>query len=287
MVKKIFIAVRPFSFVATFFPVTVGAMLAENFSWSVYLLSLLASILIHAGVNTTNDYFDFLNGLDTKDSMGSSGLITSGKSKPKEILLISIISYILSVILGILLINITKNFNLIWFGLIGIILGYGYTGKPFNLKYKALGIPLVFLLMGPLMVLGSYFAQTESLSIDALLLSIPVGIATVLILLANEIRDIEHDKNAGAVTLPIILGEKRAINLYIFLTILIYIFITILWILGVLNNFAFLTLLSIKIYVDVIKKMKNYSDKKEIAMIDQMSAMGEMILTVTMIISLI
>ena len=62
-------------------------------------------------------------------------------------------------------------------------------------------MPLVFLLMGPLMVEGSYFAVTGAWSVQALVVSIPVGLLVAAILDGNEWRDIGEDTRAGIRTL--------------------------------------------------------------------------------------
>ncbi|MER3404877.1 MAG: hypothetical protein C4289_06695, partial [Chloroflexota bacterium] len=38
------------------------------------------------------------------------------------------------------------------------------TAPPFEYKYRALGVPLVFMLMGPLMVEGSYYTVSGAFS---------------------------------------------------------------------------------------------------------------------------
>lgn len=287
---KYFVAVRPFSFVASAFPVTVGAMLAEEFSLTRYILSLIASIFLHAGVNTTNDYFDYKKGVDTKDSLGSSGLLVSGKITPREELLLSVFCYAVSVVLGLVLIKISGP-ALLWLGLTGLVLGYAYTGHPFYLKYKSLGMFLVFVLMGPLMVLGAYYVQTGRFSLEALLVSIPVGIATDLILLANEIRDSEFDRRSGIKTLPILIGDRAASFLYAVLTGLIYVFIVILVSTGVFRVISLVSLVSLPLYIRVIKQLFQKSagrkNAREIADVDKMSALAEMILFVSMILGLL
>jgi len=289
-VKKILIAVRPFSFVASFLPVTAGALVAPRFSPSLYTMSLIASILIHAGVNTTNDYFDYKSGVDTKDSMGSSGLLVSGRAKPSEILTISIVCYVLAVVLGLTLIK-KVGIGLLWIGLAGLVLGYSYTGAPLYLKYRGLGMIVVFTLMGPLMVLGSYYVQTGAFSTNAFILSIPIGIATDLILLANEIRDIEHDKRSKIRTLPIVIGEKAAVILYIASVTAIYLFIALLFVKSVLNFLALLSFAALPIYLKVFnllkEKVQGRKTERDIAAVDQISALAEMILTVSVVLGLL
>ncbi|MDK2785797.1 MAG: 1,4-dihydroxy-2-naphthoate polyprenyltransferase [Thermotoga sp.] len=286
---KYLIAVRPFSFVASAFPVTAGAMLAEDFSLTRYILSLIAAVLLHAGVNTTNDYFDYKSGVDTKESLGSSGLLVSGKITLKEELFLSVLCYIASVVLGIFLIKMS-GLALLWIGLVGLVLGYAYTGHPFYLKYRALGMFLVFTLMGPLMVLGAYYVQTGRFSVEALFVSVPIGIATDLILLANEIRDSEYDRKSGIKTLPILIGDLASSYLYAVLVGLIYVFVFYLVVTGVLKSIALVSLVALFLYAGVMRQLFQKSTGKksarEIAAVDRMSALAEMVLFVSMILGL-
>lgn len=288
--KKVLIAVRPFSFVASFLPVAAGSLLAPDLSLSRFILSLAAAILLHAGVNTTNDYFDYKSGVDTEDSMGSSGLLVSGRAKPSEILLISVMCYVLAILLGIVLIKMVGT-GVLWFGLVGLILGYSYTGYPLYLKYRGLGMFIVFLLMGPLMVLGSYYVQTATFSMDAFMLSIPVGIATDLILLANEIRDIEHDRRSGIKTLPMMIGEVKAVFSYGIMVAAIYLFIILLYFENILNSLAFTSLVAFPIYMKVLNLLKDKAlgrkNEREIMNVDKMSAFAEIVLAVSLIFGLL
>src|SRR5207244_3477650 len=69
-----------------------------------------------------------------------------------------------------------RGWPIILLGLLGLAGGYFYTAPPFEYKFKALGIPLVFLLMGPLMVAGSYYAITGMFDPATVIVSVPVGL---------------------------------------------------------------------------------------------------------------
>ena len=56
-------------------------------------------------------------------------------------------------------------------GVAGLLGGYLYTGGPKGYKYLALGDVLVFVLMGPLSVVGTYLALTGEVSLLVLLAS--------------------------------------------------------------------------------------------------------------------
>src|SRR5207244_549931 len=96
------------------------------------------------------------------------------------------------------------------FGVAGLLGGWGYTAPPLQYKFRALGLPLVFLLMGPLMVVGGYYVVTGSFTWNAVAASIPVGLLVAAILHGNEWRDISDDARAGIVTFSIRVGRRIA-----------------------------------------------------------------------------
>src|SRR3712207_7837431 len=63
-------------------------------------------------------------------------------------------------------------------------------------------------------VAGSYFAQVERLSVEAILLAIPVGLLASAILVVNNVRDLETDRRAGKRTSAVRLGRARTRDLY-------------------------------------------------------------------------
>lgn len=220
-----FRAIRPFSFTGSVVPIVLGAVLAVRegkFSFLYFLLSVIAILLLHSGVNLLSDYDDFVNKVDTEASFGSSGVIRENLLSSKEVYKGGIASLILGSLLGLFL-TYERGMLIFLFGLLGVLGGYCYTGKPFALKYKGLGTPLVFMIFGPLMVLGSYYVQTRAVSYAAFFVSIPVGLLTTAILHANDIRDIQEDKKAGIKTLSIIAGKKSAHIIYYTLILSAYI----------------------------------------------------------------
>lgn len=91
------------------------------------------------------------------------------------------------------------------------LLTVSYTGKPAQLKYRALGDLVIFVMFGPMLMLFVVLAVTTTLSTSALALtlahSVPVGLQTVAVLHANNARDAVEDKAAGmacALCLPLI-----------------------------------------------------------------------------------
>jgi 1,4-dihydroxy-2-naphthoate polyprenyltransferase len=99
-------------------------------------------------------------------------------------------------------------------GLVGLLGAWGYTQKPLNYKHRGLGVAFVFLLMGVLMVQGSYLTVSGELSSSAILHSLPLSCLISLLLLSNELRDYEKDLAQGIGTLAVGIGFASASRLY-------------------------------------------------------------------------
>jgi len=205
-------AVRPFAYSASVVPVVLGTVLAYlegTFNPLFFALALVSSVLLHTGTNLVNDSFDFVKGVDTPTSFGSSKMITGGILSPQQVHRAGILCFCLATVIGLYLV-IKIGITILILGILGVLGGYFYTAKPFQYKYHALGDFLVFFLMGPLMVWGAYFVQTQTYRFYPLAFSLPVGFLVAAILVSNNIRDIRHDSRVGIKTVSTVLGFKWA-----------------------------------------------------------------------------
>jgi 1,4-dihydroxy-2-naphthoate octaprenyltransferase len=89
-------------------------------------------------------------------------------------------------------------------------LAYGYTAPPLKLAYRGLGELNVFVLMGPLMVLGGFLVHRAAGLGVALTASLPIGCVVAAILHANNLRDLDDDRALGKKTLATIVGPTWA-----------------------------------------------------------------------------
>ena len=94
----------------------------------------------------------------------------------------------------------------------GMFLSFAYTANPFSLKYKGLGNLVVFLEFGPLLMQYTAVALTGSISDKLWIYTVPIGFSIDAILHANNVRDYDTDKAAGANTLVVLLGLDFAKN---------------------------------------------------------------------------
>ncbi|MBI5875113.1 MAG: prenyltransferase [Deltaproteobacteria bacterium] len=217
--KTYFFATRPQFFTAIILPVGLGAAVAWHehkiFFLGYFLLSLLAAIFYHAGINVLNDYFDYLNGTDNINATGltpftgGSRMIQNGVMTPRETYLLGIICLMLGSAIGIYLVY-ERGALLLLIGVIGFLSGYFYTAPPLFLVGKGLGELLVGLNFGLLSVIGSYYVQAQSISIGAAFASLPLAFLIAAILYINEFPDYDADKAVGKNHLVARLGKKKA-----------------------------------------------------------------------------
>lgn len=212
-----FRATRPFSFPASIVPVLVGAMLvvqngAEG-RWALLPLTLLGMVILHAATNMVSDYFDYRHGVDRPGTMGSSGVIVEGLLPPRSVLTAGLICFAVGSGIGAVL-AVLCGWPVVLLGAVGVLGGFFYSGRPLGYKYVAMGDLGVFLLMGVLPVMGTYFVLTGTFTWALLWVSLPVGCLVTAILCGNNVRDIFHDRQAHVRTLESVLGFRGAKALY-------------------------------------------------------------------------
>jgi 1,4-dihydroxy-2-naphthoate octaprenyltransferase len=206
---------RPHTLTAAFVPVLLGTALALKYGkihFGLFFAMLIASLLIQAATNMFNEYFDFKRGLDTAQSVGIGGTIVRDGIKPKTVINLAFGFYGIALLLGVYICA-NSSWWLAVVGLICMAVGYFYTGGPFPIAYTPFGEILSGFFMGMLIILIAFFIQTGTVSHTSILVSVPSMILVGMIMLSNNIRDLDGDKENGRKTVAILLGKKGAIYL--------------------------------------------------------------------------
>ena len=207
--------------IATLLPVLIGSAVAYragHLDWVLLAFTLSGALLMHLGANTANDYYDSRLGADDINTTptpfsGGSRIIQYGLLPGRSVLSISSSTYLAGALIGFYL-AFTRGLPILIIGLIGLLVSWGYTAPPLKLAYRGLGELAVGLGFGPLLVLGSYYVQTQSFSIEAVLASIPLGLLVMLILYVNEIPDRTWDDEAGKRTFVARMKENAIVRGY-------------------------------------------------------------------------
>ncbi|HET57412.1 MAG TPA: prenyltransferase [Deltaproteobacteria bacterium] len=255
-----FLAVRPWSFVMTFFCVTTGSMVGstcQSFSWFLYVLTLLGVVLLHGAANFLNDYYDVASKVD------DAGVATAryrphplaeGSLSLQAVRRAAVVFILVALVIGLYL-TVTRGLTVLVIGLAGLFASVFYTAPPFKYKYSALGEPAVFIVWGPLVVGGASFVQGQSLNSETFLVSIPLGILVALVLLANNIRDRQSDHARGIHTIPVLAGHNAAVGLYLFLIAAAYTAVALMSFFGPLTPWSLIVLLSLPYTVNLAREI--------------------------------
>lgn len=207
--------------IATILPVAIGAAVAfraGHFDLTLFALTLAGALLLHLGVNTANDYFDSRLGADDINTTptpysGGSRVIQYGLLPGTAVLSLSTSAYLAGSLIGLYL-AFTRGLPVLLIGLVGLVVSWGYTAPPLKLAYRGLGELVVGLGFGPLLVLGAYYVQAQTVSIEAGLVSIPLGLLVMLILYVNEVPDRTWDDEAGKKTFVSRMSEDSIVKGY-------------------------------------------------------------------------
>lgn len=201
-------ASRPKTLIAGMSPVLIGTALASaagSLNWTLATLCLLFSLFIQIGTNFANDYFDFVKGTDTSERIGPPRAAQSGWISLPALKRGIVFSFLLAALISLPLLARGGLWGASVVAL-AILFGIIYTGGPRPLGYLGLGEVLVFVFYGPVATLGTYYVLTLQIDSLSLLASLPPGLLSCAILIANNLRDRENDAKANKRTLAVRLG---------------------------------------------------------------------------------
>jgi len=211
--NKWVLGARPRTLPAAVAPVLVATALAgSEASFVRALLALIVSLSLQIGVNFANDYSDGIRGTDS-DRVGPTRLTASGLASPAAVKAAAFISFGVGAVAGLALAAMS-SWWLIAVGIASILAAWGYTGGKNPYGYIGLGELFVFIFFGVVATVGAYYVQTETLTLDALLASIPMGTFACALLAINNIRDRALDEPAGKKTLAVRFGDRKARHLF-------------------------------------------------------------------------
>ena len=197
-------------------PVVVAIALAyPKFDFINALLALIVGLSLQVAVNYANDYSDGIRGADT-DRIGPTRLVASGLATAKEVRTAAYCAFLIASIAGTYLAS-RVSYWLILIGATAIIAAWRYTGGKNPYGYRGLGELYVFIYFGLVATIGTYFSQTGTIDIEAIVAAISNGAISCALLMVNNIRDLDGDTKAGKRTLAVRFGQTKARRFYMFL----------------------------------------------------------------------
>ena len=201
--------------------ICMGGFLASyhgQFHFDIFLLCILTTLLLQTLSNLANDYGDSIHGADSTERKGPQRAVQQGYISPENMKNAIYLLSLLALVSGLSLLYMALGWQVkifaIFFGLgiLAIVASITYTAGPKPYGYTGLGDLSVMLFFGWLAVLGVYFLSTQRLTDFSLLLpATSCGLFATAVLNINNIRDIESDRQAGKMSIPVRLGRARAV----------------------------------------------------------------------------
>ncbi|MDD5073424.1 MAG: 1,4-dihydroxy-2-naphthoate octaprenyltransferase [Candidatus Omnitrophica bacterium] len=261
---------RPQFFTAAIIPVVLGAAVAVHqtgaFDWGLLWLTMAGALFVHAGLNLTNDYYDYISGDDVVNKTptpfsGGSRLLPDGALKPREVLTAGLFCLAVTVAIGVYLVYALRGYLLLPIGIAGLFLVFFYTAPPFRIGYTGFAELATGIGFGPLMVLGSYYVQARRLSWEAFWASVPVGILIALVLYINEFPDYEADRISGKRNTVVSIGKAAAAKYYRLFLLSVYLVVLLGIASGIFPFAAILTFVTLPAAIKAIRVTSAHFDK--------------------------
>ena len=202
------LAARPHTLSASVVPVLVGSALALRFgpfSVSLFILTLLGSVLVQIGTNLTDEFADH-NATASKNKFPAPHKVIA-----RQLLTVTQVkagaaaAFGGATFIGVWLVWQT-GWPLLVICVVSLLLAFGYSAGPFPLGDYALGELLVFVVMGPIMVGATFYVQTGAITQETIWLSMSVGGLVTAIMVVNNLRDQDEDRQNGRLTLVTLAG---------------------------------------------------------------------------------
>lgn len=213
--KTLFAAVSPI-LTASFY-----AVYLENFSIVLTILALIVALTLQVGVNYANDYSDGIRGTD-KNRVGPIRLVGQNLIKASNVKYAAFVAFALSALTGLIITVLVGEYWLVLVGLSAILAGWFYTGGKRPYGYAGLGEIFVFIYFGLVATMGTIYLQTKEFTITSFVLGSIMGTFAVIILLANNLRDLAKDAQSDKLTLAVKLGDRNTRILILLLMVKAY-----------------------------------------------------------------
>lgn len=278
--NKWILGARPRTLPAAIAPVVVAsALVGADFNWFRAALALKVAVWLQIGVNFANDYSDGVKGTD-EDRVGPIRLVGSGLATAKSVKTAAFISFGIASIAGTWLALMTSPL-LIAVGILSIAAAWGYTGGKNPYGYRGLGELSVFLFFGVIATMGTYYAQTEEITLLSFIVSIPMGALSCAILAINNLRDRPKDELVGKLTVAVRIGDRKARVMYVALLALAHIAA-----IATLIPTTLLTLVALPITLSISRQVLSGISGKELIPVLGKTAKLQMIFSILLAVGL-
>lgn len=184
-----------------------------HFNWMAAGLCLLFAFAMQVAANFVNDYFDFKKGADNEQRLGPKRACAQGWIDSRLMLRGIAVVLFVACCLGLPLVY-WGGWWLIGIGLLCVIFCILYTTY---FSYWGLGDVLVLLFFGVVPVCMTYYVQVGMVGREVFCASLACGLVVDTLLVVNNYRDRDNDRQSGKMTIVVRLGATNAEWVYLLL----------------------------------------------------------------------
>ena len=212
---------RPISLPQSLLPALTAVALTYGqgqFSVIAAIASIIGVIALHLGLNLMDDWYDYKVGsAEARQAVANEGFrgrmikypyLTSGEATPKELLRVAFSFLAAAALMGVAVIAVRGWMTLAWMAA-AIVVGLSYSGGPLKLGFRGFGELVIFIMFGPLLMTGVYWAITGSLDFKIVWLSTAVGFLVTNIVYSHSVLDAVPDKKMGKKTMAHLMGSAK------------------------------------------------------------------------------
>jgi 1,4-dihydroxy-2-naphthoate octaprenyltransferase len=227
------------------------------------LLTYFGIMCLHVSVDLLNDCSDFKRGIDTNTKRtrysGGTGVIPENLINPKVIYFAGVVFLILGGLTGLYFVTVKGIVILILLSF-AIISIYFYST---NIVNAGLG-ELFVAIKGCMIVMGSYYIQSDTIDLTSVFVGIIVGLLSSVVLLVTSFPDYDADKKGGRRTLVILAGKENSVKIFTAVIMVTYGMIIGGAIFNIIPLFSTIGLLSIPFAARAINKLRRFNDTSQL-----------------------
>lgn len=200
------------------------------------LLCVAFAVLAQIVSNLANEYFDFKAGTDKKGRVGPRRGVTEGDFSPTTLKRAMVGTLVATCAVGLSMLAVVDPGEgyVNWLLLVGVgvmvaVMAFAYSAGPYPLSYHALGEVAVMAFYGLVPVIFSYYVVAGDFHPYAVIAGIAIGLMGVNVLLVNNYRDVDDDREAGKRTSVVVAGRTLAAFAYLLNGLLALSVLGVLW----------------------------------------------------------
>ena len=268
---------RPISLPQSLLPALTAVALsigASEFNWIAALASVAGVIFLHLGLNLMDDWFDYKEGsAEARAKVANEGFrgrmikypyLTSNEATPSQLLKAIAVFMGIAATMGAVAI-LARDLKILWWVAAGLVIGVSYSGGPLKLGYRGLGELVIFLMFGPLLMTGAYYAITGTVDWKIGSLSIAVGLLVTNIVYSHSVLDSVPDQKMGKKTMAHLMGSaKGQIVFSALLNTLPYLIVAAAVIFGKMHPAYLAVLLVFPVSMWLVGSLNNFVNNREV-----------------------